>query len=60
MYLGMRIFELAKQIRTVRHYVWSSIDSYYKVSSPYRRVSMQIRLISIDLIGRRVQRQVSW
>lgn len=34
MYLGMRIFELAKQISTVRHYTWSNIDSYYKVSSP--------------------------
>lgn len=31
MYLGMRIFELAKELKTVRHYVWSSIDFYYKV-----------------------------
>lgn len=33
MYLGMRIFELAKELKTVRHYVWSSIDFYYKVCS---------------------------
>ena len=25
-YAGMRIFELAKQIGTVRHYIWSSLD----------------------------------
>ncbi|GJE88782.1 NmrA/HSCARG family protein [Phanerochaete sordida] len=25
-FLGMRIFELAKQAKTVRHYVWSSLD----------------------------------
>ena len=28
---GIRIFELAKQVRNVRHYVWSSIDGLYKV-----------------------------
>lgn len=25
-FVGMRIFELAKQARTVRHYIWSSLD----------------------------------
>ncbi|EKM60592.1 uncharacterized protein PHACADRAFT_203765 [Phanerochaete carnosa HHB-10118-sp] len=25
-FLGMRIFELAKQAKTVRHYIWSSLD----------------------------------
>ena len=35
MYLGMRIFELAKELKTVRHYVWSSIDSYYKARGPF-------------------------
>lgn len=25
-YLGMRIFEIAKQLGTVRHYVWSNLD----------------------------------
>lgn len=25
-YAGIRIFELAKQIGTVRHYVWSNLD----------------------------------
>lgn len=32
-FLGMRIFELAKQIRTVRHYVWSNLDYVTKVAS---------------------------
>ncbi|KAI0784293.1 NAD-P-binding protein [Abortiporus biennis] len=27
---GIRIFELAKQVRTVRHYVWSSLDYAFK------------------------------
>ena len=31
-YAGMRIFELAKQIKTVRHYVWSNLDYTAKVS----------------------------
>ena len=31
-FLGMRIFELAKQAKTVRHYVWSSLDYVGKVS----------------------------
>lgn len=29
-YLGLRIFELAKQTGTVKHYVWSSLDYMYK------------------------------
>ena len=32
-YSGMRIFELAKQIKTVRHYVWSNLDYSFKVSA---------------------------
>ena len=32
-YFGMRIFELAKQIKTVRHYVWSNLDYSFKVSA---------------------------
>ena len=28
---GIRIFELAKQVKTVRHYVWSSLDYASKV-----------------------------
>ena len=28
---GMRVFELAKQVKTVRHYVWSSLDYASKV-----------------------------
>ena len=30
-FFGMRIFELAKQAKTVRHYVWSSLDYVAKV-----------------------------
>ncbi|THH05297.1 hypothetical protein EW145_g4902 [Phellinidium pouzarii] len=26
LYVGMRIFELAKQVGTVRHYIWSNLD----------------------------------
>lgn len=32
LFAGMRIFELAKQIGTVRHYVWSNLDYSFKVS----------------------------
>ena len=31
MLAGMRIFEIAKQVGTVRHYVWSSLDYAFKV-----------------------------
>ncbi|KAI5117440.1 hypothetical protein M0805_007010 [Coniferiporia weirii] len=31
-YAGMRIFELAKQIGTVRHYIWSSLDYVAKLT----------------------------
>lgn len=31
-YAGMRIFELAKQLGTVRHYVWSNLDYSFKAS----------------------------
>ncbi|KAH9948542.1 NAD(P)-binding protein [Amylocystis lapponica] len=27
---GMRIFELAKQVKTVRHYIWSNLDYVFK------------------------------
>lgn len=30
-YAGMKIFELAKQVGTVRHYIWSSLDYAFKV-----------------------------
>ncbi|TBU24021.1 NAD(P)-binding protein [Dichomitus squalens] len=29
-FAGIRIFELAKQIRTVRHYIWSNLDYSFK------------------------------
>jgi hypothetical protein len=32
-YLGLRIFELAKQTGTVKHYVWSSLDYMHKAST---------------------------
>jgi hypothetical protein len=31
-YAGMRIFEIAKQTKSLRHYVWSSLDYILKVS----------------------------
>ncbi len=31
-FAGIRIFELAKQVKTVRHYVWSNLDYSFKVS----------------------------
>lgn len=31
-FAGMRIFETAKQVGTLRHYIWSSIDYAFKVS----------------------------
>ena len=30
-FYGMRIFELAKQVKNVRHYIWSSLDYVNKV-----------------------------
>ena len=30
-FLGIRMFEIAKQVRTVRHYVFSSLDYVTKV-----------------------------
>ena len=30
---GLRIFELAKQAGTVKHYVWSSLDNVFQVGS---------------------------
>lgn len=30
-FIGMRIFELAKQVGTLQHYVWSGLDYTYKV-----------------------------
>ena len=31
LFWGMRLFELAKQVKTVRHYVWSNLDYISKV-----------------------------
>ena len=30
-FAGMRIYELAKQVPTIRHYVWSNLDYVAKV-----------------------------
>lgn len=30
-FCGIRIFEIAKQLKTVRHYVWSGLDNVNKV-----------------------------
>ena len=32
-YAGLRIFELAKQTKSLRHYIWSSLDYNLKVDS---------------------------
>ncbi|KAI0083932.1 NAD(P)-binding protein [Irpex rosettiformis] len=29
-YVGMKIFEIAKQTKSVKHYVWSNLDNYLK------------------------------
>ena len=34
-YAGLRIFEVAKQAGTVRHYIWSSLDYAFKVCVYY-------------------------
>ena len=34
-YTGMRIFELTKQIGTLKHYVWSGLDYSFKVRLDY-------------------------
>jgi len=31
-YAGLRIFELAKQTESLRHYIWSSLDYNLKVN----------------------------
>ena len=31
-YIGMRIFEIAKQVGTVRQYIWSNLDYVSRVS----------------------------
>ena len=33
-YIGMRIFEIAKQVGTVRQYIWSNLDYVSGVSWP--------------------------
>lgn len=38
-YLGMRIFEVSKQVKTLRHYVWSNLDYNLKVFYMYRSSS---------------------
>ncbi len=39
-FIGMRIFELAKQIGTLQHYVWSGSDYSTKVRSSHPVASM--------------------
>ena len=31
-FAGMRIFELAKQTESLRHYIWSSLENIFRVS----------------------------
>jgi hypothetical protein len=43
LYAGIRLFELAKQVGTVTHYVWSSLDYSFKVG---REMIASIRILS--------------
>ncbi|KZS96894.1 NAD(P)-binding protein [Sistotremastrum niveocremeum HHB9708] len=47
-YSGIRIFELAKQIGTLKHYVWSGLDYAYKLSG----YNPQHRCVHTDGKGR--------
>lgn len=46
-FLGMRIFEIAKQVKTLRHYVWSNLDYNLKVPLP-RNFEKTAKLLSLD------------
>ena len=54
-YLGMRIFELAKQTGTVKHYVWSSLDYMHKACM---LTSDMTRGLTSWLLGRRIPTSV--
>ena len=48
-FAGLRIFELAKEAGTVRHYVWSGLDNVFKVRLPveihfFRSIDDQLTL----------------
>jgi NmrA-like family len=45
-YAGMRIFELAKQTKSLRHYVWSSLNYSLKVSKLMQLTSGKIRVLT--------------
>ena len=34
-FYGMRIFEIAKQTKSLRHYIWSSLEPAFRVSVAY-------------------------
>ena len=42
-YAGMRIFELAKQTKSLRHYIWSSLDYSLKVRKRHHTVPLYVR-----------------
>ena len=58
-FIGIRIFELAKQAKSLRHYVWSGLDNIFKVCArecrhavtdsddPRRQVTIRITTPSI-------------
>jgi NmrA-like family len=48
-YAGMRIFELAKQTKSLRHYVWSSLG--YNLKVRVNILSIYPRTIVLDLHG---------
>lgn len=43
---GMRIFELAKQTPSMRHYIWSNIDYFLKVTPLFYAFYPTLRAIA--------------
>jgi NmrA-like family protein len=53
-YAGMRIFELAKQTKSLRHYVWSSLDYNLKVSANIQSTHLGATVLSVRGADRRL------
>lgn len=49
-YAGIRIFELAKQVGTIRHYVWSNLDYSSKVNITFIPKHMYCWLIILRIL----------
>jgi len=52
-YAGIRIFELAKQTKSLRHYIWSSLDYNLKVS---KKTYSRRRITILTVRVRRAER----